>query len=228
VKALAVYDDGSGPALYAGGQFASAGGVVVNNVARWDGEGFTALAGGLKQSPLFGGLPEVRALTVYDDGSGPALYAGGYFSLAGGLAVRNVARWDGSSWTALVSGMPNGLNALAVLDGPERAWPALVAGGTANIVDSFIGAWQGCRDRTPPVLSCPTIVTVSDPTTGPPGEIVAFTVTASDDHDASPTLVCEPPSGSFFPPGITIVQCKASDDARNQSSCSFPVNVMRK
>jgi len=57
---------------------------------------------------------------------------------------------------------------------------------------------------------------------------VTFTVTASDDRDSSPSVVCVPPSGSFFPRGITLVQCKATDGARNQSNCSFPVNVVRK
>ncbi len=37
VSALAVYDDGTGEALYAGGVFNTAGGVTVNQVARWDG-----------------------------------------------------------------------------------------------------------------------------------------------------------------------------------------------
>jgi hypothetical protein len=69
---------------------------------------------------------------------------------------------------------------------------------------------------------------VSDPLSGPPGEIVTFTVTASDDRDSSPTVVCVPASGSSFPPGITVVQCKATDRKGNQSSCSFPVKVSRK
>ena len=69
---------------------------------------------------------------------------------------------------------------------------------------------------------------MTDPRSGPPGEVVTFTVTASDDRDPSPSIVCVPPSGSFFPPGVTLVQCKATDTARNQASCSFPVDVRRK
>src|SRR5262245_24587545 len=45
--------------------------------------------------------PLVHALHVHDDGSGPALYAGGRFVLAGGSTVRNIARWDGAQWSAL-------------------------------------------------------------------------------------------------------------------------------
>ena len=36
--------------------------------------------------------------------SGSNLYAGGYFTTAGGSAANYIAKWDGSSWSALVSG----------------------------------------------------------------------------------------------------------------------------
>jgi len=32
-------------------------------------------------------------MTVFDDGSGPALYAGGFFTQAGGVPVNYIARW---------------------------------------------------------------------------------------------------------------------------------------
>jgi hypothetical protein len=35
VSGLAVYDDGSGPALYVGGHFDGAGGVPSRNIAKW-------------------------------------------------------------------------------------------------------------------------------------------------------------------------------------------------
>ncbi|TVQ64173.1 MAG: hypothetical protein EA378_00100, partial [Phycisphaerales bacterium] len=79
IRAMAVFDDGSGPALYAGGVFTTAGGVEVNRVARWNGSTWSALEG----PSGIGVNGTVRALAVYDDGSGPALYAGGYFSTAG-------------------------------------------------------------------------------------------------------------------------------------------------
>jgi hypothetical protein len=225
VDALAVYDDGGGPALYAAGHFTTAGGVPVNHVARWDGSRWSAVGSGVG-----GGLyddPRIHSLAVHDDGAGPALYAGGNFTVAGGVAANYLARWDGSSWTPLGSGVSAAVRALLVFDGPERGAPALVAGGDFGSAfdsgDSYLALWQGCPDTTPPVLSCPTSVTVAD--SGPPGEVVTYTVTATDDRDASPSVVCEPPSGSFFPPGKTLVQCKAKDGAGNVSSCSFPVVV---
>ena len=46
--------------------------------------------------------------------SGTNLYAGGYFTTAGGVAANNIAKWDGSAWSALGSGMDGAVYALAV------------------------------------------------------------------------------------------------------------------
>jgi hypothetical protein len=40
-----------------------------------------------------------------------------------------------------------------------------------------------------------------------------------------PALFAVPPSGSFFPRGTTTVTCTATDEAGNQTMCSFPVVV---
>jgi len=84
IHAFTVFDDGQGPALFVGGVFLVANGKQVNNIARWDGSSWSALAGGMSSG--------VQALVVHDDGSGPALYAGGGFTLAGGVPVNKVAR----------------------------------------------------------------------------------------------------------------------------------------
>jgi len=84
---LAVFDDGTGPALYAGGIFASAGSGAVRNIAKWDGASWSALGSGLD-----GGGLEVSALTVFDDGTGPALFASGKFTIAGGAPANHIAK----------------------------------------------------------------------------------------------------------------------------------------
>ena len=137
VTALAVFDDGSGPALYAGGVFSTAGGVAALDIARWDGTSWSALGSGL-------GGP-VLALTTFDDGSGPALYAGGSFTTAGGASAAHIARWDGTTWSALGSGMDGDVHALSgFVDG---SGPALFAGGafsTAGGVSAPNAArWNG-------------------------------------------------------------------------------------
>jgi hypothetical protein len=112
VLAFAVYDDGQGPSLFAAGRFATAGGTTLANIARWDGGAWWPVGGGLGQAPL-AGFDFVRALAVYDDGNGPALFAGGSFSTAGGVSVSNIARWDGNAWTALGAGVLGSVSALA-------------------------------------------------------------------------------------------------------------------
>jgi len=46
--------------------------------------------------------------------SGSNVYAGGTFTTAGGSAAKNIAKWNGSSWSALGSGMNRPVNALVV------------------------------------------------------------------------------------------------------------------
>jgi len=71
----AVFDDGSGPAVYAAGAFLVAGDRVVNGVARWGGARWEPVGSGFGNAYTF---HSVLALEAFDDGSGhPALYAAG-------------------------------------------------------------------------------------------------------------------------------------------------------
>lgn len=140
VDAMAVFDDGTGPALYAGGRFDAAGGGPANRIAKWDGASWTPLGGGIT-----GTGSQVLALTVFDDGSGPALYAAGYFDGAGGVAANNIAKWNGSSWSPLASGTNNLILALGVFD--DGTGSALYAGGWFNAAGGspafMIARWNG-------------------------------------------------------------------------------------
>ena len=95
-----VWDDGSGPALYVTGDFDSLDGVTPHNsIAKWDGQSWSPLRGGLN----FSGTQVGLALQGFDDGSGPMLYLGGTFDGVDSKFGRYLARWDGRQW----SGMPN-------------------------------------------------------------------------------------------------------------------------
>jgi hypothetical protein len=137
-----------------------------------------------------------------------------------------MARWGGASWSALGSGMVDTVRDLAVHD--DGGGSALYAGGYFNSAidsgDSYIARW-GCLDTAPPVLDCPSSVSVRDSVADGAGEVVTFTVTATDDVDPSPSVVCAPPSGSFFPPGTTFVTCTATDASGKESTCQFPVTL---
>jgi hypothetical protein len=93
VHTLLARTEGAGPALYVGGTFVTASGLTVNGIARWDGQGWSALPG-----PAGVGLEPngALALSEVNDGSGSVLVIGGSFLLAGGLEANRIARWDGS------------------------------------------------------------------------------------------------------------------------------------
>ncbi len=135
VFALAVHDDGSGPALFAGGTFRSAGGVSAGLVAKWDGAAWHALGGGLAGTATY---VDVSEFTVFDDGSGPKLYAGGRFQVSG--APTPIARWDGSTWTAVTPPTSLLKTALALTVFDDGAGPALYAAGDWN---GYFGPYPG-------------------------------------------------------------------------------------
>jgi hypothetical protein len=134
IMALAAFDDGNGPALYAGGRFAGIGGVAAANIAKWNGHAWSPLGDGIVGNILFG---PVWALTVFDDGAGPALYVGGLLTQAGPEEVQNIAKWDGKRWSALGAGLGSSsptwyaalplARSLAVFD--DGGGPALYVGG---------------------------------------------------------------------------------------------------
>jgi hypothetical protein len=97
VRALLPLADGR---IAVGGSFASCGGVAAANIAIWqpaDGT-FAPLGAGVGagQAPV---VPAVSALAVVGSG----LFAGGSFGEAGGVEVRNIARFDlaASTWSRL-------------------------------------------------------------------------------------------------------------------------------
>lgn len=148
VWAMTTFDDGHGPALYVGGEFKSVGGVLVNGIAKWDGVSWSALGPASTPGVSGGSSPFVYALTVYDDGNGPALYAGGGFNLAGGAPLGRLVKWDGTTWSAPGSGITAGfIWALTSVDAGREGGPALYAGGAIGLVGGVqvknITKWNG-------------------------------------------------------------------------------------
>jgi len=135
--ALAEHDDGSGSALYAAGDFTTAGGQPASRVARWDGAAWSALGLGLNGRG--------HALAEFDSGSGPALFATGSFSQAGGASASRVARWDGTAWSPLGAGLNGTGYALAVFD--DGGGPALFVGGSftsaGGVPADHVARWDG-------------------------------------------------------------------------------------
>lgn len=118
VLALTVFDDGSGPALYAGGFFTATSDGPALRIAKWDGTTWSDVGGGVS---VEAGVPSVKTFMVFDDGSGSALYAGGDFTLAGGVAAHGVAKWDGSTWSPVGGGLDRSVNDLVAFDDGDGA-----------------------------------------------------------------------------------------------------------
>jgi len=153
-----VFDDGSGEALYAAGEFGSAGKAPAMGVARWDGSQWQALGGGIQ---LEGFFERVIALEAVDLGAGPQLLALGRFFEVEGQPAKGVALWDGSQWDALAGGP-----AIPGDDGSDElqlhcavvhdlgGGPELYVGGTVEngwfADECFIARWDGASWSTDP------------------------------------------------------------------------------
>jgi hypothetical protein len=140
--AMAEYDAGSGPALYVGGQFTNAGSVAAEGIARWSGSQWSAVGSGTDDpSPT----TPVSALAVHDDGQGARLYAAGDFIVMGGVTANRIAAWNGSSWSALGSGINGEVKALVEFD--DGSGPALYAGGlftqAGGVPAENVARWKG-------------------------------------------------------------------------------------
>ena len=133
VLVLAVASNGN---VYAGGVFGRAGGVGANNIAKWDGTAWSSLDYG---TDTFG---TVYALVVAGNGD---VYAGGVFVSAGGaggVAAKYVAKWNGTAWSSLGSGMSDHVYALAVAGNGD-----VYAGGkftqAGGVAANYVAKWNG-------------------------------------------------------------------------------------
>ena len=141
VFALATDSEGG---LYAGGTFATAGGLTARRVAKWDGNAWSSLGAGLGGSSQYYDGTAVYALAFDTAGN---LFAGGSFTLGG----QNLARWDGHSWSSI--GPANYAVRALVTDG-NTLYAAgnftTIGGVSANRVARWDGAtWAALGDGFP-------------------------------------------------------------------------------
>ncbi len=122
---------GSGPTIAAmtvfngdlvvAGDFLAMNGTAASRLARWNGTTWAALGAGVS-----GG--SVSSLAVYTFLNQSALYVGGSFTHAAGLASNCLAIWTGSAWFA-TPGCDAPVNALAVRLTPAVTTSYLILGG---------------------------------------------------------------------------------------------------
>jgi len=131
VYALAIDNAGK---LYAGGTFSAVGGVLAGNIAKWSSGTWSVVGSGTNRFDTLG----VAALAVDHAGN---LYAGGQFDTAGGIAAANIARWNGSAWSAL-GDVYGTVHALAV-DATGNLYAAGVFDSVGTIAAQNIAKWNG-------------------------------------------------------------------------------------
>lgn len=121
--------------LLAGGSFQNIGGVNAGRIARWNGTTWLPLGLGIDA----GIVSRVNAIAEMPNGD---IVIGGYFVTAGGVPASNIARWNGSAWSPLGSGVDNSVYALAVTSNGD-----LVAGGSfttaGGVSAQSVARWNG-------------------------------------------------------------------------------------
>jgi hypothetical protein len=130
INAMVVYNG----QLFAGGQFDSAGNTAASNIAAWNGTAWNGLNGGVMATHWH--EPSVQAMAVYNND----LYVGGSFDSLPGSVIDNIARWDGSSWTAILPGVSL-VRAMTVYDGD--LYVAGVFDSAGSLPASNIAMWNG-------------------------------------------------------------------------------------
>ncbi len=123
--------------VYAGGGFVTAGGLTVNNIARWDGFGWSALGYGVDST--VNGI-DASDTQVYVGGS----FTNAYNSPGSGYVVNRIASWDAfNGWLPLGSGLSGTAHAVCVANGTVYAGGSFTnAGGSAA---NRVARWDGAN-----------------------------------------------------------------------------------
>jgi len=120
-----------GSDVFVAGTFSRAGNNSVNNIARWDGELWHDLGGGVNGP--------VKALAA----NGSDVYVGGQFTSAGGQAASNIARWDGQSWHSLGSGVDGNVRSIAIQGSNIYVGGSFTNAGGQTV--NAIARWDGSQ-----------------------------------------------------------------------------------
>ena len=97
VYAAAATADGK---IYIGGSFTHVGGssdgMLVNHIVMWTGSSWEPLGAGIGGDSY----SSVKTITI----NGSDVYVGGSFATAGGIPAKNIAKWNGTAWSAFGNG----------------------------------------------------------------------------------------------------------------------------
>lgn len=118
--------------LYACGNFDQADGNPALAISRWNGSSWSDVGGGFQTNPFSN---VIRGLIVFNN----ELIAGGYVDTVAGMPIHKVARWNGTSWSAMGTDCPiSTINCFAIHNGE------LYAGGEGSgAVKVCVAKWTG-------------------------------------------------------------------------------------
>ena len=86
--------------------------------------------------------------------------------------------------------------------------------------------WDSSTDTEAPTVICPTNQTLETDLNNSTALVVWNNPVAIDNSKETPTFTCNVENGSQFEFGETEVICQAVDQAGNQATCSFIVDVL--
>jgi len=226
INATAVDSNGN---IFVAGQFTSGGGLNTNNIVKWGPYSWSQLGNGIygtiyalainSKGVLYAGgtfgvskwdgytwttlgsvLGTVTSLAI---DSNDNIYAGGRFLKAGTISVNNLAKWNGTSWLAVGTGVTGTIYALKI--SPQGD---LIIGGKfsaafdkpANNLALFPGVSAPIVINLPPVWSTeyPKVVSTTSSTAN---------LSAMSDKAGKLYYVCVQNSGSIF--GVQPSEVKA-------------------
>ena len=105
VRALQVDNNGK---LIVGGNFTQAGGAAANGLAVWNGSTWSTFGTGVTSNASSGTVYSIQVAANND------IYIGGTFLDVNGVRVNNVAKWNGSTWSAIGNGIKDNVYAIAL------------------------------------------------------------------------------------------------------------------
>lgn len=108
-----------------------------NNIAKWNGSGWSSVGGG---GP--GGTMLINAMAVYKG----ELYVGGNFTSMGGVSVNRIARWDGTQWKNVGGGVTGSIPqiySMTVYNG--NLYVGGTFGNAGGIAAYNIARWNGTQ-----------------------------------------------------------------------------------
>ena len=159
-------------ALYVVGTFRTANGAPGNGVARFDGQQWSDLGGGLTMPGAPSALAGMAMEWFHNE-----LWVGGQFTHAGGIPADGLAKWNGLQWCALPGERSSGTSEVSPVHSITTWRDSLYIAGTFTSIDGspirYMAQWLGgdaVTDCSSPVgtleLTTPRFSVAPNPTDG--------------------------------------------------------------